>query len=84
MIENDEQLRATHEALGSLYRALASLRHRLLPINPQQYRLFAEGPLDEIRKLQSEIDTYLGLEQPAAEPAATLNETPPPFPSGKT
>jgi hypothetical protein len=61
MIENDQQLEATFEALGNLYRAVASLRERVLPINPRQYELFAEGPLDEISKLQAEINAYLGL-----------------------
>lgn len=30
-----------------------------LPKNPRNFALFAEGPLDEIRKLQAEIDQYL-------------------------
>lgn len=85
MIGNDEELRATHEALGNLYRGLAALRQRLLPINPRQYQLFAEGPLDEIRKLQTEIDAYLGLYQVhATESAGTLNERPPAYPAGET
>ena len=87
MIENDQQLEATHEALGCLYRALASLRHKILPINPSQYALFAEGPLDEISKLQAEIDAYLGLNErnpaTASDPRATaepvLHEKPPPY-----
>ena len=81
MIPNDEGLKATHEALGLLYSALASLRKTMLPVNPRQYRLFEEGPIDEIRKLQAEIDAYLGLDQaeiaPKEEPG--LRETPPPY-----
>ena len=80
MIENDEQLKATHEALGDLYAALASLRETVLPANPRQYSLFAEGPLDEIRKLQDEIDAYLGLRQAENEPADMLKEPSPPYP----
>ena len=34
MIENDEQLQQTWEALGDLYRALASYRSKILPVNP--------------------------------------------------
>jgi len=79
MIENDEQLRATHEALGDLYGALASLRQTVLPANPRQYALFAEGPLDEIQKLQDEIDAYLGLRQVEHEPAHMLKEPSPPY-----
>jgi hypothetical protein len=83
MIQNDEQLDATLQALGCLYRALSSLRKSVLPINPRQYALFAEGPLDEISKLQGEIDAYLGLNQKAAHdvatPASALHESGPPY-----
>jgi len=83
MIENDEQLDATLQALGCLYRALSSLRKSVLPINPRQYALFAEGPLDEISKLQAEINEYLGLNEKtahdAATPASALREAGPPY-----
>jgi len=40
---------------------------RKLPKNPRNFALFAEGPLDEIRKPQAEIDRYITrLEQVAA------------------
>ena len=87
MIENDQQLEATFEALGCLYRAVASLRKKILSVNPRQYALFAEGPLDEICKLQTEINAYLGLNgaspakqsDQAATPAAALHENSPPY-----
>ena len=81
MIENDEQLSATHEALGLLYSALASLRQTVLSVNPRQYEVLAEGPLDEIRKLQAEIDEYLDLRQQAELPTGTavIRETPPDY-----
>ncbi len=82
MIENDQQLEATYQALGCLYRAIASLRKSVLPINPRQYALFAEGPIDEISKLQAEIYAYLGLNERtgAVEPdEPVLHETPPPY-----
>ena len=75
IIENDEQLRGTHQALGNLYRALASLRKDLPPAS-RNYGLYAQGNIDEILKLQAEIDCYLGLAHSAPEPA-TLHETPP-------
>ena len=55
MIENDEQLHQTWAALGDLYRALASYRSRILPANPRNYAIIAQGPLDEIRKLQAQV-----------------------------
>jgi len=79
MIENDDQLKATHEALGHLYRAVASLRQTMLPVKPRQYALFAEGPLDEIRKLQAEIDAYLGLAEKEELHADAINEPQGPY-----
>lgn len=81
MIENDEQLSATHEALGLLYSALASLRQTVLSVNPRQYQVLAEGPIDEIRKLQAEIDTYLELRHHDEVAAGTpvFHETPPAY-----
>jgi hypothetical protein len=66
MIENDEQLQQAWEALGDLYRAVASYRSRILPVNPRNYAVIAQGPPDEIRKLQAEVDQYLGLREVAA------------------
>ena len=57
MIESEPELRATLEALNTLYLGLEVLRgefgHR-----PNQLRLMAEGPLDEIRRLEAELQAY--------------------------
>src|SRR5437660_9947943 len=42
VIENEEQLRGTHVALGHLYAALAALRNDLSSTDPN-YPLYAEG-----------------------------------------
>jgi hypothetical protein len=76
MINNDQQLRQASEAISDLYQALASYRARILPVNPRTYRLIAQGPLDEIRKIQEDIDSYLGLQETVMT-AETLHETPP-------
>lgn len=78
MIENDEQLRQASDALGDLYQALASYRSTILPLNPRNYAILAQGPHDQIRRIQAEIDEYLGLQEPAAAETGTLRETPPP------
>ena len=80
MIENDSQLRVSYEALGDLYQVLASYRAKILPKNPRNYALFAQGPLEEIRKIQAEIDAYLGLQEfvGVEEQGYALRETPPP------
>ena len=66
MIRNDAQLEQACDALGDLYRVLASYRSQILPQNPRNYALMAQGPLEEVRKLQSEIEEYLGLTSNAA------------------
>ena len=64
------------QQLGRMYRALAALRKEVLPVNPRQYAVFAEGYVDQIRDLQAEIDAYLGLDESDAAVAAFL------FPAG--
>ena len=66
MIENTEQLDQAIEQMGRMQRILKTYRADLLPKNPRNFAVFAEGPLDEIRKLQEEIAQYVQrLEQAA-------------------
>ena len=67
MIENTEQLMQAIEQMGRMQRILESYRGDILPKNPRNFAVFAEGPLDEIQKLQAEISDYVTrLEQVAA------------------
>ena len=67
MIQNDAQLQQAIEQIERLYQGLDSLRADILPKNPRNFAILAEGPLDEIRKLQKEIDQYIShLEQVGA------------------
>ena len=59
MIENTDQLIQATEQMGRMQRVLESFRHDILPKNPKNFAIFAEGPLDEIEKLQAEIDDYV-------------------------
>ena len=59
MIENTDQLEQALEQMGRMQRILDSYRADILPKNPRTFALFAEGPLDEIHKLQTEIDNYI-------------------------
>ena len=53
--------------MGRMQRILETYRADILPKNPRNFAVFTEGPLDEIRKLQTEISEYvLLLEEPAA------------------
>jgi hypothetical protein len=59
MIENTDQLAQAIEQMGRMQRILESYRADILPKNPRNFAVFAEGPLDEIRKLETEISDYL-------------------------
>lgn len=58
MIENDEGFQQTLEQLESMTRALASLREDILPKNPHNFAILAEGPLDYIRQFHEELEQY--------------------------
>jgi hypothetical protein len=60
MIETNEQLAQAIEMIEGMYRALDSMRADILPKNARNFAIFAEGPIDEIHKLQAEIDDYIG------------------------
>lgn len=62
MIETNEQLDQSIVQLERMYRVLADLRARVQPKGQEQFQLMAEGPVDEIRRLQSEIESYLEVE----------------------
>jgi hypothetical protein len=49
LIQTIEQLQRMNEGLGVL-------RRDLLPGQPRKFDILAEGPLEEIRRLQTEID----------------------------
>jgi hypothetical protein len=65
MSKNAERLAQTIEMLELMNDALRHLRKEVLPKNPRMFALMAEGPLDEMRRLQTEI------EQLTAKMAAT-------------
>lgn len=66
MIRDDRELQQSIEQLDRMYRALAEIHARVRHSDPTRYSLMAEGPLDEIHRLQAEIESYLG--------AAEINE----------
>jgi|RhiMethySRZTD1v2_1073278.scaffolds.fasta_scaffold2772783_2 hypothetical protein len=71
MIHSDAELQQNLELMVGMYRALLDLHQRVAPQNFQNYLVFAEGPIDEIRKLQREIDEYLGI----ADPVTAVNRS---------
>jgi hypothetical protein len=67
MIESTEQLEQAIAQMGRMQRILESYRADILPKNPRNFGVFAEGPLEEIGRLQAEISEYVArLEKAAA------------------
>lgn len=59
----------TVEQLGRMNEALAALRRECLPGQPKKFAILAEGPLEEIRRLQAEIEQLIA--EMATTPTAT-------------
>ena len=57
------QLEDALEAQGRMYRALLDLKHRYAH-NPVQYHVLAEGPLDELQKLEKTLGEISGRNTP--------------------
>jgi hypothetical protein len=49
-------LTQTMEQLERMNEALAALRRELLPGQPRKFAILAEGPLEEMRRLQAEVE----------------------------
>ena len=59
MIQTEAQLQQALEQIENLCRALQGLRADVFHKNPRNFAILAEGPVDEIRKLQADVDDYL-------------------------
>jgi hypothetical protein len=57
------------EQLERISEALAALRRELVPGEPKKFAILAEGPLEDMRRLQEEI-TRLTAEVTASSPGA--------------
>ena len=60
-------LTQTVEQLERMNEALGALRRECLPSQPRKFAILAEGPLEEIRRLQTEIE-QLTTEMATAAP----------------
>ena len=49
-------LTQTVEQLEHMNEALSALRKELLPGQPKKFAILAEGPLEEMRRLQAEVE----------------------------
>jgi hypothetical protein len=59
MIQNEAQLQQALEQIENLCRAIQALRADLFLKNPRNFAILAEGPMDEIRKLQTLVEDYI-------------------------
>ena len=57
------------EQLEHMNEALAALRRELLPGQPKKFAILAEGPLEEMRRLQTEVE-QLSAQIATATPVA--------------
>jgi hypothetical protein len=59
MIQTEAQLRQAIEQMENLCQAINSLRAEVFPQNPRNFAVLAEGPLEQLRQLEKQIDAYL-------------------------
>jgi hypothetical protein len=56
MKKTEAILTQTVEQLERMNEALIALRRELLPGQPKKFAILAEGPLEDMRRLQAEIE----------------------------
>jgi cell fate (sporulation/competence/biofilm development) regulator YlbF (YheA/YmcA/DUF963 family) len=59
MIETAEQLYQAIKQMGRMQRILESYRNEILTRTPRNFAVLAEGPLEQFRQLQQQIDEYI-------------------------
>jgi hypothetical protein len=59
MIETIEQLGQSIEQMGRMQRILESYRTEVLVKNPRNFAMLAEGPLEQLRQLQAQVEEYV-------------------------
>jgi hypothetical protein len=69
MIETGEQLYQAIEQMGRMQRILESYRNEILTKSPCNFAVLAEGPLEQLRQLQKQIDDYIQRVEAVGTPA---------------
>lgn len=70
MIETAEQLYQASEQMGRMQRILESYRDEVFAKNPRNFAILAEGPLEQLRQLQTQIDEYIQRLEASETPAS--------------
>ena len=71
MIETAEQLYQAIEQMGRMQRILESFRNEISTKSPRNFAALAEGPLEQLRQLQRQVDEYIQKLGAAGTPANT-------------
>lgn len=69
MIRNDEQLKIEQRQLAIVEEIVESWRQKLLPHNPKNFALYAEGAIEQADLLRAEINEYLARKKTQAPQA---------------
>src|SRR6266852_6438744 len=70
MIADESQLERTRQAIADLESAVESLKRKVLPVNADRFALMAEPVIEDIRKLQQQVDEYVGISDAIWQEAA--------------
>ena len=66
MIETPEQAYQAIDQMGRMQRILESYRNEILTKHPRNFAVLAEGPLEQLRQLQAQLDDYVQRLEAAA------------------
>ena len=66
MITSDAGMQQNIELIQGMYEAIAALKRDIASKNFDNYLILTEGPIEQIRRLRSEIDEYLGIKEAVA------------------
>ncbi len=70
MIAVAEQLGQAIEQMGQMQRILESYRNEILTKSPRNFAVLAEGPLEQLRQLQKQIDEHIQKLEAIGTPAS--------------
>jgi len=76
VITSIDQFVLALEQMGRMFRMLESYEKDILLQNPRTFVLFCEGPLEQMRQLQAQVDEFLDSRREESAPeTAALRET---------
>ncbi len=76
MIDDDEELAITQKQLALVEGIVESWRKKLLPHNPKNFAIYAEGAIEQAGILRAEIDEYLARKQVKLPDSASTPTSP--------